>query len=110
MSQADWPLTEAEAIADSARGSSLQIYRRDAVQHKPCTCVGEPACDALTSDENHGDARRLLGGSDPLATLDLAFFEVTNVAVHAWRDLSTARSARASSSGSRRRRARTSRC
>jgi predicted nucleic acid-binding protein len=30
-------------------------------------------------DENHTDARRLLGGSDPLATLDLAFYEVTNV-------------------------------
>lgn len=41
-------------------------------------------------DENHGDARRLLGGSDPLATLDLAFYEVTNVAVRAWRDLSAA--------------------
>ena len=41
-------------------------------------------------DDNHGDARRLLGGSDPLATLDLAFYEVTNVAVRAWRDLSAA--------------------
>ena len=43
-----------------------------------------------SDDENHGDARRLLGGSDPLATLDLAFYEVTNVAVRAWRDLSAA--------------------
>ena len=43
-----------------------------------------------TDDENHEDARRLLGGSDPLATLDLAFYEVTNVAVRAWRDLSAA--------------------
>jgi predicted nucleic acid-binding protein len=41
-------------------------------------------------DENHGDARRLLGGSDPLATLDLAFYEVTNVAVRAWGDPSAA--------------------
>jgi predicted nucleic acid-binding protein len=41
-------------------------------------------------DENHRDARRLLGGGDPLATLDLAFYEVTNVAVRAWRDLSAA--------------------
>ena len=41
-------------------------------------------------DENHRDARRLLGGSDPLATLDLAFYEVTNVAVRAWRDPSAA--------------------
>jgi predicted nucleic acid-binding protein len=41
-------------------------------------------------DENHGDARRVLGGSDPLATLDLAFYEVTNVAVRAWRDVSAA--------------------
>lgn len=42
-------------------------------------------------DENHLDARRLLGGDDPLATLDLAFYEVTNVAVRAWHDLSAAR-------------------
>ena len=45
-------------------------------------------------DENHEDARRLLGGNDPLATLDLAFYEVTNVAVRAWRDLSAAHSLR----------------
>lgn len=37
-------------------------------------------------DEHHGDSRRLLGGRDPLATLDLAFYEVTNVAVRSWRD------------------------
>lgn len=37
-------------------------------------------------DANHADARRLLGGADPLATLDLAYYEVTNVAVRAWRD------------------------
>ena len=37
-------------------------------------------------DAHHGDARRLLGSSDPLATLDLAFYETANVAVRAWRD------------------------
>ncbi len=41
-------------------------------------------------DDNHEDARRLLGGDDPLATLDLAFYEVTNVAVRAWRDQAAA--------------------
>lgn len=41
-------------------------------------------------DEHHGDARRLLEGGDPLATLDLAFYEVTNVAVRSWRDHSPA--------------------
>ncbi len=41
-------------------------------------------------DENHRDARRLLGGGDSLATLDLAFYEVANVAVRAWRDHSAA--------------------
>lgn len=41
-------------------------------------------------DENHRDASRLLGGADPLATLDLAFYEVTNVAIRAWRDPSAA--------------------
>jgi len=42
-------------------------------------------------DEHHADARRLLGAGDPLATLDLAYYEVTNVAVHSWHDLSAAR-------------------
>ncbi|MGH7609067.1 MAG: PIN domain-containing protein [Candidatus Dormibacteria bacterium] len=42
-------------------------------------------------DDNYSDAHRLLQGADQLATLDLAFYEVTNVAVHAWRDLSAAR-------------------
>ena len=37
-------------------------------------------------DANHADARRVLGGADPLATLDLAYYEVANVAVRAWRD------------------------
>jgi predicted nucleic acid-binding protein len=42
-------------------------------------------------DDNHRDASRLLRGGDPLATLDLAFYEVTNVAMRAWRDPSAAR-------------------
>ncbi len=41
-------------------------------------------------DVNHSDARRLLEGGDPLATLDLAFYEVTNVAIRSWRDQSAA--------------------
>jgi predicted nucleic acid-binding protein len=41
-------------------------------------------------DANHSDANRLLGGADPVATLDLAFNEVTNVAVRSWRDHSAA--------------------
>jgi predicted nucleic acid-binding protein len=39
-----------------------------------------------SDDQNHESARRLLQASDPLATLDLAFYEVTNVAVRAWRN------------------------
>lgn len=42
-------------------------------------------------DEHHDGSRRLLTGSDPLATLDLAFYEVTNVAVRSWRDQRAAR-------------------
>ena len=41
-------------------------------------------------DEHHEDCRRLLGGSDPLATLDLAFYEVINVAVRSWGDQAAA--------------------
>lgn len=41
-------------------------------------------------DENHLDAVRLGGHEDPLATLDLAFYEVANVALRAWRDRSAA--------------------
>ena len=41
-------------------------------------------------DKHHGDSRRLLEGRDPLATLDLAFYEVTNVAVRSWRDQAAA--------------------
>ncbi|MDN5571382.1 MAG: PIN domain-containing protein [Propionibacteriaceae bacterium] len=39
-----------------------------------------------SDDDHHGDAVWLLGAEDPLATLDLAFYEVTNVAVRAWGD------------------------
>jgi predicted nucleic acid-binding protein len=42
-------------------------------------------------DANHADARRLLEGTDQLATLDLAFYEVTNVAITAWNDVAAAR-------------------
>jgi len=42
-------------------------------------------------NEHHDDCRRLLTGGDPLATLELAFSEVTNVAVGSWRDQSAAR-------------------
>jgi predicted nucleic acid-binding protein len=41
-------------------------------------------------DVNHRDASRLLRCGDALATLDLAYYEVTNVAVRAWRDHSAA--------------------
>lgn len=43
-----------------------------------------------SEDEHHEDARRLLAHEDPLATLDLAFYEVTNVAIRAWRDSAAA--------------------
>ncbi len=42
-------------------------------------------------DANHSQTVRLLGGPDPLATLDLAFYEVTNVAVRSWHDELAAR-------------------
>lgn len=42
-------------------------------------------------DAHHLPARTLLGAADPIATLDLAFYEVTNVAVRAWGDLGAAR-------------------
>lgn len=41
-------------------------------------------------DAHHEPASALLEGADPLATLDLAFYEVVNVAVRAWRDLRAA--------------------
>lgn len=42
-------------------------------------------------DEQYAAAGQLLRGDEPLATLDLAFYEVTNVAVRVWRDLPAAR-------------------
>ncbi len=46
-------------------------------------------------DTHRGDAGRLLDGGDALATLDLAFYEVTNVAVRSWRDRAAAHRLRA---------------
>lgn len=43
-----------------------------------------------SDDEHHDDAEWLLSCEDPLATIELAFYEVTNVAVRAWRDLAAA--------------------
>lgn len=46
---------------------------------------------AVDADDPHYvHARRLLAGTAPVATLDLAYYEVTNVAVRAWRDLDAA--------------------
>jgi predicted nucleic acid-binding protein len=39
-----------------------------------------------SDDAEHVAAARLLAGSEPVGTLDLALYEVTNVAVRAWRD------------------------
>lgn len=44
-----------------------------------------------SDDANHDAARALLESSDTLATLDLAYYEVTNVAITAWGDSSAAR-------------------
>ena len=41
-------------------------------------------------DDHHEAARQLLGGDATLATLDLAFYEVGNVAVRAWLDVRAA--------------------
>ncbi len=41
-------------------------------------------------DDQHEAARELLSGPVALATLDLAFYEVGNVAVRAWRDVEAA--------------------
>jgi len=46
------------------------------------------------SDREHGAAGSLLGGAALIATLDLAYYEVTNVAVRAWRDPAAARELR----------------
>jgi hypothetical protein len=48
-----------------------------------------PASEDL-DDIHHGDANQLLEGGGPLATLDLAFYEVTNVAIRSWLDHSAA--------------------
>ncbi len=42
-------------------------------------------------DDQHEAAGHLLAGGTPLATLDLAFYEVANVAIRAWRDVQAAR-------------------
>ncbi len=41
-------------------------------------------------DDQHEAARQLLAGDATLATLDLAYYEVGNVAVRAWRDVDAA--------------------
>ena len=43
------------------------------------------------ADDHHEDAKRLLEGDAQLVTLDLAWYEVTNVAIAAWRDDDAAR-------------------
>ncbi|MGA2471748.1 MAG: PIN domain-containing protein [Solirubrobacteraceae bacterium] len=48
------------------------------------------ACED-SDDVNHGDAQRLLEGTDALCTLDLAYYEVANVAIAAWKDAAAAR-------------------
>jgi predicted nucleic acid-binding protein len=45
-------------------------------------------------DANHAAARRLLAGPVPLATLDLAYYEATNVAITVWNDSAAARRVR----------------
>jgi predicted nucleic acid-binding protein len=42
-------------------------------------------------DAQHQAARHMLGGDDPLVTLDLAYYEVANVALRSWRDPPAAR-------------------
>lgn len=49
---------------------------------------------ADTDDREHDAARTLLGGAMSIGTLDLAYYEVTNVAVRAWTDPAAARSLR----------------
>jgi len=41
-------------------------------------------------DEEHGSSVTVLGGATPLATLDLAYYEVVNVALRAWDDAALA--------------------
>ena len=47
------------------------------------------ACDDA-DDDQHEAARELLTGEATLATLDLAYYEVGNVAVRVWRDVESA--------------------
>lgn len=47
------------------------------------------ACEDL-DDAQHEAACRLLAGDTSVATLDLAFYQVGNVAVRAWRDVEAA--------------------
>ena len=49
---------------------------------------------ADTDDHEHDATRTLLAGTASIATLDLAFYEVTDVALRAWRDPMAARSLR----------------
>ena len=48
------------------------------------------ACEDV-DDTNHADSRRLLTGAGSIATLDLALYEVTDVALRAWSDPAAAR-------------------
>ena len=71
--------------------------RGRACQDEPAQTVSLWFVDAsvLLACEDHDDdnnlpARQLLEGPDPLATLDLAFYETTNVATCSWRDASAA--------------------
>jgi predicted nucleic acid-binding protein len=43
------------------------------------------ACEDI-DDANHGAARHLLRGVEPIASLDLVYYEVLNVATRAWQD------------------------
>lgn len=93
----------------SASASDGRIGRRDP-GHRPrrqrgragqgvaALAVSPSFLDASTilasedpDDPNHADARRVLRGRDTVATLDLALYTVTNVAMRAWHDPSTAR-------------------
>jgi hypothetical protein len=50
-----------------------------------------PRSSALITREeldhvNHGPAQGLLGGTDPVSTFGLVFYEVGNMAIRAWQD------------------------
>ena len=42
-------------------------------------------------DNNHAAAARLMRGPDPVLTIDLAYYEVSNVAIAAWHDPAAAK-------------------